>query len=180
MSAAYRDGLPPLPSRMLALPLDARGYPVPYFVEWVDGKPDFRLVDHQKVIKCVVKRRCFICGEPLGKYMAFVSGPSSTLHRVSHEPPSHVECAEYAVRVCPFMVNPLARYREANLPREVGEATPNPGITGISTTLGYHVLPGRSDILTYDPIAIAWWCEGREATGDEIEAAARRVLESQS
>ena len=43
MTALCKD-LPPLPRRFLGLPIDDRGYPVPWFVHWVDGKPDFRLV----------------------------------------------------------------------------------------------------------------------------------------
>jgi hypothetical protein len=37
-----RPELTELPLRMRGLPLDERGYPVPWFVAWIDGKPEFR------------------------------------------------------------------------------------------------------------------------------------------
>jgi len=36
---ALRESLPSLPLAMRGLPRDHRGYPVPWFVAWVDGKP---------------------------------------------------------------------------------------------------------------------------------------------
>jgi hypothetical protein len=34
--------LPPMPDSIAKLPRDERGYPVPWFVAWVNGKADFR------------------------------------------------------------------------------------------------------------------------------------------
>ena len=42
--------LPPMPSRIAALPVDERGYPVPWFVAWIDGKPEFRCADPAKFL----------------------------------------------------------------------------------------------------------------------------------
>jgi hypothetical protein len=41
--------LPPPPSRMKVLKLDERGFPVPWFVHWEDGKPDFRIISPGKL-----------------------------------------------------------------------------------------------------------------------------------
>ena len=40
-----RPGLPPLTGHLTRLPIDERGFPVPYFVAIVDGKPDHRIID---------------------------------------------------------------------------------------------------------------------------------------
>jgi hypothetical protein len=34
-----------MPDRFKGLQISDEGYPIPYFVGWVDGKPDFRLAD---------------------------------------------------------------------------------------------------------------------------------------
>jgi len=57
-----------LPTRMVHLPVDERGYPVPRFVEWIDGKPDFRVMNSQHYAACVNRNVCRICGEPLGRW----------------------------------------------------------------------------------------------------------------
>ena len=61
-----REFASPLPDRMKALPVDKRGYPVPKFVEWIDGEPDFRVVSPSHMARCFRHHRCWICGEPLG------------------------------------------------------------------------------------------------------------------
>jgi hypothetical protein len=37
-----------LPVRLQGLPIDERGYPVPWFVAWENGKPEFRAMDPLK------------------------------------------------------------------------------------------------------------------------------------
>src|ERR1700757_2055277 len=100
--------LPPLPARIQSLPVDARGFPVPWFVEWfhADGTPfeypemsiragdypDFRVVDSRKFGIAHREKRCWVCGGPRGKYVAFVIGPMCAINRVSSELPSHRDC----------------------------------------------------------------------------------------
>ena len=54
-----------LPSRMKRLPIDEAGFPIPYFVPYVNGKPEFRGFDGEKLGICVRHKRCWLCGEPL-------------------------------------------------------------------------------------------------------------------
>ena len=42
---------------MQALPIDRRGFPVPWFVSWDDGGPDFRVIDRGKIVQAVKQRR---------------------------------------------------------------------------------------------------------------------------
>ena len=52
-----------LPGRMRALPVDHRGFPVPWFVQWFDegskpvlygvGTPDFRVIDPARIFQAV-------------------------------------------------------------------------------------------------------------------------------
>ena len=100
----YRQDLPqPIPDRILRLPVE-RGYPVPFFVDRVDGHYDFRVADARKLKLCVMKKLCWICGEPLGRNLTFAIGPMCAINRISAEPPSHRECAEWSARACPFLI----------------------------------------------------------------------------
>jgi hypothetical protein len=171
----YREGLPERPARIAALPLDDRGYPVPYFVSWIDGKPDFRVADMHKLAACVNRGRCWVCGGQLGKFQTFAIGPMCAVNRISSEPPSHRDCAHYAVLACPFLLRPHAKRREANLPDghhiEEHANMRNPGVILLwTTTLRYRARRAGQNVLFLvpDPVSIEFWSEGREATPAEI------------
>src|SRR5262249_25074805 len=122
----------PLPLRMQQLPVDERGYPVPWFVMWQDGKPDFRIIGHGKLATAVKQERCWICGGRLGRIKTSLIGPMCAVNRVTSEPPSHPACAEYAARACPFLSQPKRIRNEEGMPEETHQAgTPimrNPGV----------------------------------------------------
>src|ERR1041385_5281600 len=106
-----RPGLPELPPKMRALPIDKRGFPVPFFVAMVDGEPDHRMVEPRAVKVCVEQRRCWICGGQLGVFKSFTVGPMCAINRISAEPPAHFECARYSATACPFLSRPHAHRR---------------------------------------------------------------------
>src|SRR5258706_13105104 len=79
-----------MPERIKNLPHDPeRGYPIPFFVAYVNGKPDFRIADDEKRVRSVKERLCWICGEKLGRYLAFTIVPMCAITRPSAEPPMH-------------------------------------------------------------------------------------------
>ncbi len=180
-----RPGLPPLPRRMRSLPIDERGYPVPWFVQWFlpdgtatnpgVGKPDFRVADGRKRDAAVKHRLCWLCGENLGKQFAFVISPMCAVNRVSGDPPSHVSCAEFAAIACPFLARPKALRREAGLPD--GGKIPgfgimrNPGVALVWITTGYELVDdgkGGFVLRIGGPAGLLWYAEGRQATRAEI------------
>jgi hypothetical protein len=188
MTEALRPELElPLPNQMSALPIH-RGYPVPWFVDWLpNGEPEFRAMDPAKWKRAVDRTdpRCWVCGGPfktrLGflQTFAFAIGPMCAINRVSSEPPSHIECAEWSARNCPFLSRPHAKRRESgdlgsfeNVP---GVAiTRNPGVSLIWKCTRYSIFndgKGKPLIevgqLTQPP---TWWAEGRPATRAEILA----------
>jgi hypothetical protein len=55
----YRVDLPPIPARMLTLPV-TRGFPTPWFVGTVHGAYDFRLMGEGKLARAVKERRCWV------------------------------------------------------------------------------------------------------------------------
>lgn len=105
----------PIPDQMKSLPQTEGGYLKPWFVKG----DDFRVTDSDKAGMAVMKQACWICGTPFEtpKY-AMVGDAMSAAIRVYREPPCHVECAEYAMQVCPFILYPNAKRREAGLDEE--------------------------------------------------------------
>lgn len=108
----------PMPARIARLPRTESGYPAPFFVIiGPDGKPDPRILDPIKQVRCFTDRLCGICGERWDWWMFFISGPQALEHRVSADPPMHEECARYALKVCPYLCRPRAkRAKEYSVP----------------------------------------------------------------
>jgi len=174
-----RPELGDLPLRLRGLPLD-RGYPVPWFVAWSDGRPEFRAADPQKFARAIREKRCWVCGQPLGKFLAFVIGPMCAINRTSSEPPCHHECAVWSAQHCPFLSRPHMVRREDAISEAAfaGDAAipRNPGVAGIWTTLTYHVFKAPRDaamgylIRMGNAERVEWFAEGRPATRAEVLA----------
>lgn len=98
-----------IPKRMRVRPCDERGYPVPYIV-MIDkaGNPQFTINDMVRVKACINRNLCSICGSRHDQLKWFVGGSRCFLHPRGGfiDPPLHLECAEYALRVCPFLAAP--------------------------------------------------------------------------
>jgi len=104
-----------IPEFMKILPITDKGYLKPWFVKG----DDFRVVDGDKAWESFFKKACWICGQPFKpNEFALVGGPECVKSRAFTEPPCHVECAVYAVQVCPFLLYPNAKRREAGLAPE--------------------------------------------------------------
>ncbi len=163
--------------RMRKLPVDSRLYPVPWFVKWFDGVPDFRVTNAIKFKSAVSYGLCWLCGESLGKFKTFVVGPMCTVNRVTSEPPCHLDCAQFAVLACPFMLLPAAKRPTRAMPP--GASPPpglhldrNPGVTALWTARDYRVIPmtdNRRLLSMGAPESVQWWAEGRAATRAEVQ-----------
>jgi len=183
MQPNYRSNLPVRPWRIALLPLNDKGYPVPWFVEWINGKPDFRVMDAVKWRSAVQHNWCWICGGPMGAYKTFVAGPMCGVNRTSSEPPAHHDCATYAAMACPFLTLPKAVRREANMPTGVGEVAGvgimrNPGVAMLWTCRDYRVyrVPNGVLIEMGEPTRVEWFAEGRRATRAEVDESVRTGL----
>ncbi len=180
----YRPDLPAAPLRILQLPVDKRGYPVPWFVSWVENEPEFRAMDRDKFRRAIKEKRCWVCGELLGINLAFVIGPMCAINKISSEPPSYRECALYSVKGCPFLTKPQMVRRENDLPEGVRDNIAgvgimrNPGVAMVWVTKSYRVIKVSNGYLLEvgDPIQVLCFAEGREATKKEIEESVRTGL----
>src|ERR1700676_4577802 len=95
-------------------------YPVPFIVKWVEGKPDFRVVDMDKWDRCVKERLCSICGNRLGEISYIVGGPVTGESYHFFDPPMHQGCAEFSSRVCPYVSGTNRKFslREVTVPHD--------------------------------------------------------------
>lgn len=174
-----------VPRRMQGLPIDRRGYPVPKFVEWIEGQPDFRVTSATHFAACVRRGACWICGELVGVFKAFVVGPMCCINRISAEPPSHYDCARFSASACPFLTRPKAVRREAGLPENIKDLAGvalkhNPGLAAIWVTKDYRLMRVDSGYLFRLglPERVEFYAHGRHATREEVEGAIAKGLPS--
>jgi hypothetical protein len=180
----------PIPSNIAGLPRDDRGFPIPWFVQWIEegraarpgiGHPDFRVMDAEKFALALRQPRCWVCGQMLGRHRVFVIGPMCSVNRVISEPPLHRECAEWSVKACPFLARPRMRRNTKDVPEDAQGAPGfhidrNPGVMCLWETPTYkpfRVNAGNEGVLIRlgEPERVDWYAEGRAATRTEVEAA---------
>lgn len=176
------DNMPP---SIAALERDPRGYPIPWFLYRSDHFPlDFRVVDPVKFSTAMRECRCWVCGEPMTGTVAFLGGPLSTAQRLYADPPTHIACAEFSVRACPFIAMPKAQRREAEIATPVvisdGHSTANPGVYGmVFCNIGDYGLVDKGMIRAErtNPY-VMWFHEGRDARWIEVKQAIRFAKQS--
>jgi hypothetical protein len=117
-----------IPRRLGGRPRDKRGLPIPWGVVILpDGTPDFRVSDGERWLRCIRERLCPLCGLPIKRSLWFVGGPSCMEHRLFQDPGMHRDCAEFALRVCPFMAQPKAHFSDLE------RRPPPPGYASVET-----------------------------------------------
>lgn len=169
------------PPRIARLHHDKHHRPVPWFVAWVDGEPDFRLVKPGAIGAAWHARLCWVCGMLIHKaeFRSFAIGPMCAVNRVSSEPPSHYDCATYSAQACPFLTTPRMTRRERHLPPGVADPPGvflrrNPGVVAVWVVKGKSAKMVREGSgLMFDigePMWVDWFAEGRRATRSEVLA----------
>ncbi len=102
-----------IPKRLQHLKTDERGYPIPFFIAYIDGKADFRLADERKQLLCIKEDLCWICGKKLLKHVYFfITGPLGLKNKTVTDCGMHRECAEFSLQACPHMFYENAERRE--------------------------------------------------------------------
>jgi len=150
-----------VPERIKRLPLDENGSPILYFMKYVTKEPDARSTDAKKFERLWKQDLCWICGDRLGQYRAFVITAGNALTRTTTEPPNHKECATWAAQHRPFLASP--------------------DCAGVWITKGYTVFkwhrpPFPMLITMGNPEHVEWWIDGRAATREEIIESVKRGM----
>lgn len=170
-----------MPGRIALLPQDKAGHPVPWFVAWIDGKPDFRIVGPGKIQAALKQGLCWVCGVPFLRQedRAFVLGPMCGVNRVTAEPPCHLDCAVFSALHCPFLVTPQMVRRERHIPEEAVNPAGimirrNPGVALVWVTKyrSWRTEKDGNAVLFRlgEPSRTLWFARGREATRTEVLA----------
>lgn len=93
-----------IPPELEHLPIDERGYPIPFFVGKINGKINFKYQDRKKMEACIQHRWCPICAKRLDKVFSYViTGPRGLKNRVVSDAPMHRLCAEFTLQACPHI-----------------------------------------------------------------------------
>jgi hypothetical protein len=162
---------------MHSLKLDNRGFPVPWFVAWKDGEPMFPVVEERKLIQAYRLQLCWVCGKPLGKWKASVIGPMCAVNRTISEPQSHVDCAQFSAKHCPFLSQPMMkRVPDKKLPENRKAAAGNgimrnPGAVAVWVETEQTKPFKAGDGILFElgnPERVEWYAYGREATREEV------------
>jgi len=181
MDNELRPEILPIPTFMRHLKVH-RGYPVPWFVDWIDGQPEFRAMDRRKFVRAINERLCWVCGNELFGELIFTVGPMCGINKISSEPPSHRECARFSARACPFLSKPKMERREFE---HKDKKTPtgimverNPGVTLLWFTRRFTTIQARENkaagvgagvlFKLGRAFKVEWYREGRPATRAEI------------
>ncbi len=169
----------PMPARLRALAHDALGYPIPKFAETAGGKPDFRNTRSAFVQACARDRLCWCCGEKLGGQATFMIGPLAALTRMAPDPPLHLQCADYAMRVCPHLAPPVEQ--DEDLSEDILADEPQEGPARIICLWtvaqnGRDAASGTAPFALPEPISTSWFCNGGPATRAEIKGSFNAAL----
>lgn len=123
----------PIPARMQRLARDSRGLPIPAGV-FIDstGTPHFTVNDEATRQRHLAEDRCSICGSKLIGGRWFVGGARAAFHDhgTYFDPPSHDECAHYALLVCPWLA--ARHYRRVDERKRASRVSG--GIVGVDIT----------------------------------------------
>jgi hypothetical protein len=168
----------PMPARIRALPVTAKGFPALFFASKIDGEYELRVADSAKRVRCFNQNLCWLCGAKLGKYKSFVIGPMCVVNLTTSEPPSHLECSRYACTACPFLTKPRARRNSVDLPDEAHEGPGvmidrNPGASCIYTVTSYKLIRVSNGVLVAlpkEPHSVEWWAGGKRCGREPVLA----------
>lgn len=167
-----------MPASLAKRPVNEQGYVVPWFTPYNEdeGRWDFRFQAPGARDKAVRYDLCWTCGERLTLPCAFVIGPMCAVNRTSAEPPSHVDCAIYSARACPFLAQPKMVRASARLAdiEELRKSTPgfaierNPGVALVWVTKA-PVFNVHSRLFEIGhPERVMFYARSRKATRQEI------------
>lgn len=165
----------PKPARIAKLPLDPRGYPIPWFVSVA---ADLRFADGRKKCRAFQFDLCWVCGEKLlPNVYAFVGGPLSVRNRIFGDWASHVECAEYSVKACPFINGTMTKRRDTepthpDLKTHTGDPTQLYHVvpyTAIVVAKSVEKIPRREIFEAKKIIRTIWYKAGEEVTAGEVQ-----------
>ncbi|WP_239126796.1 hypothetical protein [Asanoa siamensis] len=114
-------GAAAIPPSLAARPHDdRRGLPIPPVNVHPDpsgggSHVDFTTINTTVATRLAAERRCSLCDEPMGYWVAFLGGPRAAALMRYADPPGHPECMTAALSLCPYVA--IGRHRRARADR---------------------------------------------------------------
>jgi hypothetical protein len=155
----------PIPPTLAARPRDRRGLPIPPVNLHPDSTGantvvDFTTINTVASTYLALEHRCSLCGEPFGRWIAFIGGPRAAELMRYTDPPACPDCAHAAMRLCPYIT--AARHRRAPsdrpgagiMPPTANATKPAAWLVGITRRYTTHYLPGHG-FTVYRPARFA-------------------------
>lgn len=171
----------PVPPQMNHLPRSG-AIPVPFTTVMIDGVPDFRVSDPDRVLACYTRRLCGVCGKPLPYWISFIGGPLAITNRLFFDPAMHSECARYALAVCPFLAFRNTGFSSRPIP-EGSAADPRssgarPDLFGLYETWSFEPvqLDGAMYVRAAKARAITWFNHTGEIGSGQTPPVNRDVM----
>lgn len=161
-----------IPSLMASRPRHG-GLPIPYIVAIHNGIPRYSLNDETKRIEAIKRQLCGQCGKKLYGRVHFIGGSDMVEALVSEEPAMHLECARYAMAMCPYLANGQVRAQPVTIndARAIlvpwsAAPSPEPAQMAIITTMGYTSYMHGPKLLARlpRPKRVAWYAAGQEVS----------------
>jgi hypothetical protein len=170
-----------VPARVASLPKDPRGYPIFFTVAPPDGQPaNHKILNWRNRNRCAEERLCGVCGQPLDYWLAFVGGPMCVDLRAYGDPPMHRECAEYSLKVCPFLATDL-QYSDPKVMEQAFGTTedeyaspykPKYAALYLTRKFTFTYLSADRTMITFTPAAakrVTYWYRGRPVEGVPVD-----------
>jgi hypothetical protein len=88
---------------------------------------DFTTINTTTATRLAAARRCSLCEEPMGYWVAFLGGPRAAELMRYADPPGHPACMTAALTLCPYIA--IGRHRRASTDRPGAGMMP-PGADG--------------------------------------------------
>lgn len=152
--------IPPIPASCANRPT-VGGLVIPWVtVVFADGSPDWRACVRHRVDRCLLGRRCQICGQAIDGPAVFFAADDQLPEKpgqpvVTDVPPTHPVCAAYAAQVCPMLTGTMGVY--ASRPRRTDGNRHNSCPDRGCGCGGYVLVDDRDMAGHHAPIWFAVW-----------------------
>jgi hypothetical protein len=116
---------------------------------------DFTTINTTTATRLATDRRCSLCEEPMGYWVAFLGGPRSAQLMRYADPPGHPDCMTAALMLCPYIV--IGRHRRARadrpsagiMPPGSHDEKPDRWLLGITRQYATRFLPADGFIVYF-------------------------------
>lgn len=144
------------PIQLAARPQNRQGLPLPWFI--LEEYDNFKKIKTGAVDIAHQTNVCWLCGSPLLGLKAFVCEPIQAITRVTAEPTSHADCAEFVAKM-PY----TTQYNSITL-------------VWLVRTYRHVYGPKGSTFELPNPVETLWFKKGQVATRGEVLEALHKDL----